>query len=122
MIQITIFKDQNTYRGIRLCGHAGYQKAGKDIVCSAVSILVINTINGIEQYTDDAFVLDTKDDSDSKKSSFFKNKEADNLIDFRFTEDISEQASLLMNVMVLGLTEINKQYGDSYLTLKFEEV
>ena len=57
MISITILKDQSHYRGITCIGHAGYEKAGKDIVCSAVSMLVINTINGIDQFTEDAIHL-----------------------------------------------------------------
>ena len=32
MISITIFKDQEQYRGIRCSGHAGFEQAGKDIV------------------------------------------------------------------------------------------
>ena len=124
MISITILKDQSHYRGITCIGHVGYEKAGKDIVCSAVSMLVINTINGIDQFTEDAYTLDTKDDDAApKKKRFFSAKtEPDNLIQFRFTEDVSKESDLLMDVLVLGLTEINKQYGDTYLALKFEEV
>ena len=125
MISITIFKDQGEYRGIRCSGHAGFERAGKDSVCAAVSMLVINTINGIDQFTEDAYTLDSKEDDTetSKKKRFFPGKDqSDNLIDFRFTEDVSKESNLLMDVLVLGLTEIYKQYGDSYLTLKFEEV
>ena len=125
MISITIFKDQEQYRGIRCSGHAGFEQAGKVIVCAAVSMLVINTINGIDQFTEDAYALDSKEDDTktSKKKRFFLGKEeSDNLIDFRFTEAVSKESNLLMDVLVLGLTEIYKQYGDSYLTLKFEEV
>ena len=88
-------------------------------------MLVINTINGIDQFTEDAYALDSKEDDTktSKKKRFFPGKEeSDNLIDFRFTEAVSKESNLLMDVLVLGLTEIYKQYGDSYLTLKFEEV
>ena len=125
MISVTIYKDQEHYVGLECFGHAGFEQAGKDIVCSAVSILIINTINGIEQFTEDAFTLDTKDGSEgstAKRCFFHKKAQEDNLIRFRLTEDVSEQSQLLMDVLVLGLTEINKQYGDSYLTLRFEEV
>ena len=30
---------------------------GQDIVCAAVSVLVINTVNAIEQFTDDRAML-----------------------------------------------------------------
>ena len=36
-----------------MSGHAGYDDIGKDIVCAAVSVLVINTLNSIERFTDD---------------------------------------------------------------------
>ncbi len=98
-----------------------FADAGKDVVCAAVSVLVINTINGIEQFTEDAILLDSKNSS-AKKSLRRKKSDDENFIHFYLTEDISEQAQLLMKVLVLGLTEINKQYGDSYLTLNFREV
>ena len=42
MIKIQISKDK-----IKVCGHAGYEEAGKDIVCSAVSSIVTTTVNAI---------------------------------------------------------------------------
>jgi hypothetical protein len=109
MITVTIFQDRQHYTGIECDGHAGFADAGKDIVCAAVSVLVINTINGIEQFTEDAFTLDAPGDGSNR-------------ICFHFTEDASSEANTLMNTLVLGLTEIQKNYGDSYLTLKFREV
>ena len=38
--------------GFQTEGHAGYADAGSDIVCAAISVLVINTINSVEQFTD----------------------------------------------------------------------
>ena len=32
---------------IEVKGHAGYAKRGEDIVCAAISVLTINTINSI---------------------------------------------------------------------------
>lgn len=39
--------------GISVKGHAGYAEPGKDIVCAAVSILVQNLIQSIEELTPD---------------------------------------------------------------------
>lgn len=111
MITITILQNQEQYVGVEMSGHAAFAEAGNDIVCAAVSVLAINTINGIAEYTEDAIVLETP-----KKSS------DDNRIYFRLTEDVSEASDVLMKTLVLGLREINKQYGDSYLTLNFKEV
>ena len=54
MIHVTIF--QNKYKecvGFQTEGHAEYADPGQDIVCAAASILVINTINAIEEFTED---------------------------------------------------------------------
>lgn len=39
--------------GIRISGHAGYAESGKDIVCSAVSVLVQTLVKSIDDLTDD---------------------------------------------------------------------
>lgn len=47
MIKVKIKKEQEKYQQISILGHAMYDDFGKDIVCSAVSSIVITTINGI---------------------------------------------------------------------------
>lgn len=42
MIQVKVAKDH-----IKVSGHAGYEKWGKDIVCASVSSIVITTVNAI---------------------------------------------------------------------------
>ena len=49
IIRKTVKKE---YVGLICMGHAGYAENEPDIVCAAVSVLVINTINAIEQFTD----------------------------------------------------------------------
>ena len=44
---------------ISISGHALYDDYGKDIVCSAVSSIVITTINGILAIDKDAIAIDT---------------------------------------------------------------
>ena len=49
MIDVTLFQnDSGDYVGFRMTGHAEYAEYGSDIVCAAVSVLVINTINSVE--------------------------------------------------------------------------
>ena len=56
MISVTVYKDRNNhYTGFRCDGHAEYAEPGEDIVCSAVSVLTLNTCNAIEALTEDAF-------------------------------------------------------------------
>lgn len=105
MIRIVVTKKNDQYLSFRCSGHAEYADSGKDIVCSAVSILVINTINAIEQFTDTAFTLN-----------------AEEAIEWHFPEGIDHDTQLLMDALLLGLTEIKKQYGKKYLNLLFEEV
>lgn len=47
MIKVTIEKDKVLYKKVKVLGHALYDDYGKDIVCSAVSSIVITTVNGI---------------------------------------------------------------------------
>ncbi len=47
---------------ISISGHALYADYGKDIVCSAVSSIVITTINGIISINDKALKYDLKKD------------------------------------------------------------
>ncbi len=47
MIQVKVKKDGTQYKQVRVLGHAMYDDYGKDIVCSAVSSIVITTLNGI---------------------------------------------------------------------------
>jgi len=109
MIRITIYKnDQGIYTGFKSAGHAGYAIEGSDIICSAVSVLVINTINSIESFTGDRFLV-TSD-------------EQLGVIEVKFDSDLSPDGILLMNAMVLGLKMIQADYNNDYIYLKIEEV
>ncbi len=109
MIYITIYENQKQeYTAFNCIGHAEYAEAGEDIVCAAVSVLVINTINSIEQLLSDEFHIATEEES--------------GLIDFSLKEDYSKEAVLLIRSMVLGLQGIQNNYGNEYITLIFKEV
>ncbi|MBQ8625683.1 MAG: ribosomal-processing cysteine protease Prp [Agathobacter sp.] len=109
MTRITIYRNQNREVERFSCtGHAGYAASGEDIVCAGISMLVINAINSIETFTSTAFVYEAEEESGD--------------IDFRFTEDISPDASLLIESMILGLKEIQNVYGKKFLILDFKEV
>ncbi len=55
MITITV-KKRKSLSGISIKGfHAGYAEEGQDIVCAAVSVLMINTVNSLDAFTDDKF-------------------------------------------------------------------
>ncbi len=108
MTEISIVKSNGEYKGFECLGHAGYAEAGEDIVCAAVSILTINTINSIEQFTDDGFDLEADENSGSIKMYF---------------KDVpSDKAKLLMQSMELGLNAIADQYDEQFVTVKIQEV
>ena len=108
MISVVITKRDNDYVGVTVDGHAGFAEAGQDIVCAAVSVLVINTFNSIERFTDDDFSCEAAEDGGYMTMSF--------------SEDVSDKTKLLLDSMLLGLDEIQKQYGDEYLSLLYKEV
>lgn len=112
MTKVTIQKTTHgDYLGFTCKGHAGYAQAAntdRDVVCAAVSVLVINTLNAMEAFTDAEFQAD----SDEKKG----------LIRCRFTKAPDEKARVLMDAMILGLTDISHEYGESFCKLKVEEV
>lgn len=49
MINITFYNDGEIISKVSVEGHGGYGDPGEDIVCSAVSMLTITIINGIEE-------------------------------------------------------------------------
>ena len=105
MITAKVLKDRNGIcRGFEVQGHALFDDKGKDIVCSAVSILTINTVNSLEQFTDAKFTCDTDDG-----------------IAVRFEQEPDEKASLLLDSYLLGLQGISGEYP-RYFRLLIEEV
>ena len=106
MITITVKKRKGNYLEFESKGHAGYAEEGYDIVCSAVSVLVINTVNSLEAFTEDKFEA----------------QEHDGYVSFRLTSPITEKGKLLMDSLVLGLTEIEHNYKNRYLTVRVKEV
>ncbi len=108
MTTVLVKKTAGRYTGFTFSGHAGFAKAGRDIVCSAISVLVINTINAMESLADAQMEVVTN--------------EAEGIIDVVFTRPVNEKTILLLDTMLLGLNSIQNTYGRKYLKLKFEEV
>lgn len=106
MIQVQAERENGAYRRFSIEGHAGYAEAGEDIVCAAVSALVINTINSIEKFTEDAFTCDCRDGM---------------IQSWEFTAEVSPETELLMDALMLGLSDVQKSYGDRYLAIRQSE-
>ena len=107
MITFTVYKDSSgNYKGFDCTGHAGFANHGKDIVCAAVSVLVINTINSIEKFTQDDFSVD----SDEKKGIFLH------------LDDPGDKTTLLLDSLVLGVEAIKDENDGEYIKVIFREV
>ncbi len=112
MIRVTVFVDsEHHYTGIQLFGHAGLAddpQKGQELVCAAVSALTFNMANSVEQFTEDSFEVDQEEETGA--------------FHFRFTSDISSESKLLMNSLIFGLQDIEEEYGEPYIKIRFKEV
>ena len=114
MTTIIIRKDnKNTYRGFICMGHAGYAKKrlfGKspDILCSAISMMVISTMNSLEELAGEKLVVTSNEDTGFIKCDF--------------ESVLQEKSVFLVDSMVYSLQKLSKEYGEKYLQVKFEEV
>ena len=106
MINITVKKRNGSYLDFLSRGHAGYAEEGQDIICAAVSVLMVNTANSIETLTEDGFTCE----------------EDDGYVAIAIEEEASEGAYLLMESLRLGLESIRETYGDAYLDIVTKEV
>lgn len=108
MTKITFYqREDGSYQGFDSCGHAGYAQEGEDIVCSAISALIINFVNSLETFTDDDYQVD----ADSENA----------VIRVVFTGELSEEGNLLLKSLILGLSSMEEEQ-DQYLDVIFEEV
>ena len=109
MTKVTIFRNlKNECVGFEVIDHAGYAEEGSDIVCAAISILTINTMNAIEQFTDVDFTQEVDEESCAIRFMVYKS---------------TKETTLLMETMVLGLQtlEDDNNYTE-YIDIIFEEV
>ncbi|MEE1191800.1 MAG: ribosomal-processing cysteine protease Prp [Blautia sp.] len=108
MIKVTIYQDsEQKISRFLMQDHAGYAESGSDIVCAAASALAQNTVNSIEQFTDDAFTVDVDEVSGG--------------LDVRLEPGYSKETELLLNSLILGLQGIEEEYME-YIDVIFEEV
>jgi uncharacterized protein YsxB (DUF464 family) len=107
MIRVNLYTKNGIIWKFALKGHAGYEEHGKDIVCAAVSVLVINTIMAIKKFTDEKVKIKEDEESGFIECVFPNRKKG----------IYEEESELLIKTMMLGLTEIRDQYGEEYITI-----
>ena len=106
MIQVRVKKENGNYVFFKSRGHAGYAEEGSDIVCAAVSALIITTENALDKLTVQEYDL----------------LEDDGYVSIRFRNGNTPECRLLMDSLILGLKEIEKNYHKKYLTVTIREV
>ena len=110
MTEAIIYKSSDTgiIKGFKVSEHSGFAPEGRDVVCAAISMLVINTMNSIEKFTDDRFEASMDD--------------GNTVISFEFSDEPSEKSLLLTDSMILGLKSVQENYGKKFLKLIEKEV
>ena len=112
MIDVTVLTDsKHQYVGVEMLGHAGLASdpvEGQELVCAAVSALTLNMANSVEHFTEDCFEAEEDDENGG--------------FSMRFTSAISSESKLLMNSLVFGLMNIEEEYGEPYIKIRFKEV
>lgn len=91
MINVILFQKNNKIIGFEIKNH------GKDIVCSAISMLSLNTVNSIEALTNAKFNIEY--DSNGGFLKFLLN-----------LNPPSEEANLLLQSLELGIKGVKLEY------------
>ena len=110
MTNVTFYQNhEGRFTGFTVEGHAGYGEAGEDIVCAAVSALVINTVNSIERLTEDPFSVDT-----DQERGYLK---------LTMEGEYSRESEILLRALALGLSDMEAdETNQNYIDIIFEEV
>lgn len=106
MIQAVFYKKDGHYSSFEFFGHAMMGSYGKDIVCAAVSVLALNTVNSIEKFTDDELKIEHE-----KENGFLKGI---------FEKTPSDKSELLLDSLTFGLSNIASTYPKN-LSLEIKE-
>lgn len=96
MIEFRLKKADQKMIGCTIHGHAGFARKDEyDLVCAAVSVLSLAIVNGIERHFGEAAVQ-------------YKCEEG--FLDFNLLMTPNAETDILMDTMVQGMKDIEKQY------------
>lgn len=107
MIKVTIVKNSND----NICAFE-IENHADSYVCAGVSMLVINTLNAIEVFTDEPMLVQIDEDNTGYISAEFEN------IKNGMADD---KLALLLNTMELGLVSTKKNYKKE-ITIKYKRL
>ena len=106
MITVTVWKKDGEFNKIESKGHAGFDEEGRDIICAAVSALMVNTVNSIDSFTEDVIHVVNED----------------GYLSLEFIVGPSQDSKLLVDSLMLGLSQIQDSYKKVYLKIVAKEV
>ena len=111
MTTIEIRKDKTgAYRQIVCMGHADYAEKGEDILCAAISVLVISAMNALEGLAGEKF-----DETANEEDGFMR-------FDFSDQVPLQEKSVFLLDSLVYSLEALSREYGKEFLQVHFKEV
>ena len=104
-----MIKVQFTLKNGKVChlvvkGHAEYASKGHDIVCSAVSGIVLGGLNALEMKNDEVTISDTP-----------------NKLDVTFKRELSEREEIVLQTIYTQLLGISESYPQN-LALERKEI
>ena len=105
MIKVCVSYDTKQIKRVVVKGHAMYDDMGKDIVCAAVSTLVVSTVNNILSIDSNVISVTNKD----------------GYVDIIVNYD-NEYASLLLTNMLKYMREIASKYPSNIKITDKEEL
>ena len=88
-------------------GHAEYSRRGHDIVCAAISILTINSVNAIEKIAK----ADAEVEQDGKTGR----------ISLKLISEPDIRTETILRSLVMGLREVSAEYGGKYCKVTIDE-
>lgn len=107
MIKVSFIYKENQLTGFELKGHAESGEYGQDIVCAAVSVLSISTVNSLEQLAK----ADIHVDSNEQEGGFMQVELAESAIG-------NAAAQLLLANFKLGISDVAISYSDYIKIMK----
>lgn len=109
MTKVTIYQDKaGVIQSLKAEDHAQYAESGQDIVCAAVSVLITNFVNSLEQLVGIVPQVGQLEGEDVE-------------LHVVFPEELTKEGKLLLDSLILGLKSIEEEY-QNYLKVIYEEV
>lgn len=102
MIKIDYEKTGKVITSLHAYGHANYDEQSKDIICSAVSAIMLGGLNALSQI--DHFTIKVNDGD----------------VEIKANQQIGEHDQIVLETMLIQLTGIKDNYS-KFITIKRKE-